>query len=107
MDQAQFALAALAFIAFSMPIVGSLWKIFAIREQLQLAIIDNRHRLELLEKNGEHLIDQQVLALKGITEQLQHVRDRSLHAEALLDSRLSDLEQFTEKNTAFERRKKN
>ena len=106
MDNAQFTLAALAFIAFAIPIVGSLWKLFGIREQLQVSILDNRHRLELLEQKAEHLVDQQTAFLHGIQERLQHVRDRSLHTEAALDFRLSDLEQFIEKSTSFERRKK-
>lgn len=106
MDSQQFTFAALAFIAFAIPIVGSLWKLFGIREQLQLSIVDNRHRIELIEQKADHLVDQQVLALNGIKETVQHVRDRSLHSEAALDVRLSDVEHFIEKTTPFERRKK-
>jgi len=78
MDSQQFTFAALGFIAFAIPIVGSLWKLFAIREQLQVSILDNRHRLEMLEQKSEHLVDQQTAFLHGIQERLQHVRDRSL-----------------------------
>lgn len=106
MDSQQFTFAALGFIAFAIPIVGSLWKLFAIREQLQVSILANHHQIELLQQKGDHLIDQQTLALNGIKEQIQHVRARSTQTEAALDSRLTDLEHFIEKTTPFERRKK-
>lgn len=106
MDSQQFTFAALGFIAFCIPIIAALWRLFGIREQLQANILANRHQIELLKKDAEHLIDQQELALNGIKEQIKHVRDRSLHFEEGLDARLADLEQFIEKSTSFERRKK-
>lgn len=84
------------------PIVVSLWKLFAIREQLQSNITENRHRLQLLEQRSTHLVDQQELFLNGLQERLQHVRDRSLDAEKGLNRRLCDVENFLEKSTAFE-----
>lgn len=106
MANPELVLAILGFVTFSIPIIAAMSRLFGIREQLQANILANRHQIELLKKDTDHLIDQQELALNGIKEQIQHVRDRSLHSEALLDSRLSDLEQFIEKSTTFERRKK-
>ena len=105
MDNKDLTLGILAFIAFAIPIIGSLWKIFSIREQLQTEILGNRHKLELQQQELTHLIDQQKLFLNGIQERLQHVRDRSKHAEEDLDLRLSDLERFIEKTTAFTKRR--
>jgi Tfp pilus assembly protein PilN len=89
------------------PIVGALWKLFAMREQLQAGIVANQHRIDLLEQNIAHLADQQELFLNGLKETLGHVRARTQHAEQLLDSRLSDLEGFIEKTTAFTKRQRN
>ena len=105
MDKQESFLAVLGFIAFAIPIVGALWKLFAIREQLQSEIIGNRHRLELQQQELTHLVDQQKLFLNGIQERLQHVRDRSKHVEEVLEMRLSDLEGFIEKTTPFTKRR--
>ena len=104
---AAITLEILLFIAFSIPIMGALWRLFLIRERLQADILENRHRLELLEQSIESLIDQQHLFLNGVKEQIQHVRDRSKHAEDGLDVRLHDLESYIEKNTSFSRRRPN
>ena len=106
MTDPQTYAAILGFVAFSVPIVGALWKIFNIRAALQLEILENRNRLILLEQHVGHLVDAQQHFLNGITERLQHVRDRSKHAEDGLDLRLSDLEGYIEKTTAFTRRKR-
>ena len=87
-----------------LPIIAALWKIFAVREQLQSSITENRHRLELIEREINHLADQQSLALNGIKELVQHVRSRSQHSEEGLDRRLDDVEKFLAKSTAFEPR---
>lgn len=100
----EFYAAVLGFVVFSIPIIGALWKIFNVRSELQAEILANRHRVELLEQNVEHLIDQQTLALNNLKEMAQHTRSRSQHAEQLLDARLSDLEGFVEKTTAFTKR---
>lgn len=104
-DPAAANLAILGFIAFAIPIVGALWRLFSIREQLQTKILENRHLLDLQQQEILHLVDQQKLFLNGIQERLQHVRDRSKHAEEFLDQRLSDLEGFVEKTTAFTKRR--
>lgn len=106
MDKQESFLAVLGFIAFAIPIIGALWKLFTIRELLQTEILGNRHRIELLEQKIEHLIDQQSLALNGMKELIQHVRDRSLHAEGNLNFRLEDLEGFMEKSTTFTKRRR-
>jgi hypothetical protein len=105
MDRQESFLAILGFIAFAIPIVGALWKLFSVREELQTKILGNQHRLDLLDQRIEHLVDQQKLFLNGIQERVQHTRDRSKHAEEALDLRLSDLEGFVEKTTAFNRRR--
>jgi len=61
----------------------------------------------MLEQEAKHLVDQQTLFLNGIQDRLQHVRDRSKHAEEDLDRRLADLESFIEKTTVFTKRTKN
>jgi hypothetical protein len=94
----------LAFIAFAVPIVGALWRIFSIREALQAAIANNAHRLDLIEQELGHLRDQQELAINGIREVSQHVRDRSQRNEEKLSDRLLDIEAFLEKSTPFNRR---
>lgn len=86
------------------PIVTALLKIVTVREQLQANITDNRHRLEMLERESRHLVDQQALALNGMREVIQHVRDRSLQSEKELDRRLDDVEKYLAKSTSFEPR---
>jgi hypothetical protein len=100
----ELVVAILAFVAFSIPLISALWKLFAVREQLAARITSNSHRLELLEQRLEHLIDAQALTLNGMKELVQHVRDRSARAEEKLGDRLADTEQFLEKTTAFARR---
>jgi hypothetical protein len=101
MDKQESFLAILGFVAFAIPIVGALWKLFAVREQLQTQILSNGHRLAMLEQKIDHLIDQQELFLNGLKESVQHVRNRSLHAEQKLNYRLEDLEGYIEKTTSF------
>jgi hypothetical protein len=105
MDQSQIVLGILTFITFSLPIVASLYRLFAVREKLQASISENRHRLELQEQQITHLLDQQTLFLKGLDERLEHVRERSRQQEEGLNHRLLDLEIFIEKTTAFTRRR--
>lgn len=106
MANAEIYLGILGFIALTLPILAALWKTFTVREALQVQITQNQHRIEMMEAEGRHLIDNQQHFLNGITERVQHVRDRSKHAEEALDLRLSDLEGFVEKTTAFTRRKR-
>jgi uncharacterized protein YoxC len=101
MTDASSTFAILAFIAFAIPIVGALWKLFAVRESLQSAIKSNVHRIELLEQHIEHLHDQQQLAINGTKELVQHVRDRSARAEEKLAYRITDLEGYLTKTTEF------
>lgn len=93
--------AILAFIAFAIPIVGGLWRIFSVRESLSATIKDNRHRIEMLEQHITHLHDQQELAINGTKELVQHVRDRSARSEEKLGSRITDLEGFLARTTGF------
>lgn len=106
METALTGTAILAFIAFSIPIIGSLWRIFSVREKLTIEIGKNSHRLDLLEQHSNHLYDQQILALNGIKEIAQHARDRSAKQEEILGSRLLDVERFLEKSTTFSPRSK-
>ena len=106
MADPQLVAGILGFIALSVPIIGSLWRVFAIREKLQTEILVNRHRIELLEQQISHLVNQQTLALNGLTEKVQHVHDRTLHAEGNLNFRLEDVESFMEKSTSFTKRRR-
>jgi hypothetical protein len=94
-------IAIFAFITFSIPVIGALWRIFAVREMLQLAITNNSHRLDLIEQKIEYLVDQQVLALNGLKEATQHVRDRSARSEEKLADRLLAVERYLNKTTDF------
>ncbi|HEY9631022.1 MAG TPA: hypothetical protein V6C84_27340 [Coleofasciculaceae cyanobacterium] len=98
---AAITLAILTFIAFAIPVVGALWRIFSVRESLQTAITNNSHRIALLEQKIEHLVDQQELAINGIRETAQHVRTRSAQAEEKLAERLYSIERFLDKTTEF------
>jgi predicted nuclease with TOPRIM domain len=89
------------------PIIVAVWRLFSIRAELQSLITENRHRVEMLERESSHLVEQQRLFLNGLQERLQHVRDRSKQEEEDLDRRLGDLESFIEKTTQFTRRNKN
>ena len=102
---AAITLEILLFIAFSIPIMGALWRLFLIRERLQADILENRHRLELLERGIDSMEDQQQMFLTGLRENLQHVRDRSKHEEEALELRINDIESYLEKNTPFSRRR--
>jgi hypothetical protein len=106
MDKQGVLVAILGFIGLSIPIVGALWKIFAVREQLQTQILSNGHRLALLEQKIDHLVDQQELFLNGLRENLEHVRERSRHAEENLHYRLEDLEGYIEKSPSFTKRRR-
>lgn len=103
---AAVTLAILVFIAFVIPVVGALWRIFSVRESLQTAIANNSHRLDLLEQKIEHLVDQQELAINGIKEVVQHVRSRSATAEEKLADRIYAIERFLDKTTEFSPRTK-
>lgn len=104
MTQNEVYITILGFIGLSLPILTAFWRIFAIKESLQVAITANAHRINLLEQESKHLVDNQVMFLNGIQDRLQHVRDRSKHAEEDLDRRLEDLESYLEKSTAFTKR---
>jgi len=98
---ATVTLAMLTFVAFCIPIIGALWRIFSVREALQTSIANSVHRLDLLEQKIEYMADQQELALNGLKEMAQHVRDRSARAEEKLGDRLGSLERYLDKNIDF------
>lgn len=104
MAEAQIYAAILGFLALASPLVGALWRLLAVRAELQTLISENRHRVALLEQESSHLVEQQNMFLNGIQERLQHVRDRSKHEEEDLDRRLADVESFLEKSTPFTKR---
>jgi hypothetical protein len=52
----EMTIAILTFIAFSIPIVGALWKIFAVRERLQTQIQTVNHRVDLIETHFESFL---------------------------------------------------
>ena len=124
MPDATITIGILAFIAFAIPVVGAMWRIFSVREALQTAIANNSHRLDLLERDIKHLIDQQIeavnavrrdishlhdqqeLAINGTREVAQHVRDRSARAEEKLSDRIVALERYLDKTTDFSPRNK-
>jgi IS4 transposase len=102
---AEVTIAVLQFIVFSLPIVGALWAVFSVRSKLQSDIKDNAHRLDLVESHFENMADKHLLAFNGLRELVEHVRSRSTREEEKLDDRLSDLECYLEKTTAFQRRR--
>lgn len=97
----EFTVAILAFVAFAIPIVGALWKIFVVREKLAFDIQRNVHRLELLEQRIDALVDQHTLAFNGVREVAEHVRSRSQGEEDKLKKRVADMERYLEKHTEF------
>jgi F0F1-type ATP synthase membrane subunit b/b' len=101
MPDTAVTLAILGFIAFAIPVVGALWRIFSVREALQFQISDALHRIELLDQRLIHLHEQQELALNGLKEVAQHVRDRSARAEEKLAERITSLERYLDKTTDF------
>lgn len=100
----EVTIAILTFIAFSIPIVGGLWRVFSVREKLQTQFLNLSHRLDLIESNIENLTDKQTLTLNGLREVIEHVRLRSQTEEKQLSNRLLDVEGWLEKNTEFNRR---
>lgn len=97
----EFTVAILAFIAFAIPIVGALWKIFTVREKLAFDIQRNVHRLDLVEQRMEGLLDQHTLAFNGVKEIAEHTRSRSQGEEEKLKKRVTDIERYLEKYTEF------
>lgn len=93
--------AILAFIAFSIPIVGGLWRLFSVREGLNSTILENRHRIELLEQRILHLYDQQELSIAAIREIVQNLQDRSTRSEEKLSHRIDMMEGFLARTTGF------
>lgn len=95
----------LVFILGSIPLVAALWKIFAVRSEIEAKILAGVHRLDLLEQKQESLDNQQLLMINGQQETLAHVRDRSKAKEQELSYRLFDVERYLEKTTDFEIRR--
>lgn len=103
---AEVTIAILTFIAFSIPIVGALWRLFSVREKLAFDIKESAFKLELLEQKIAALTEQQLLALNGIKELVGHIRTRTRVEEEKLDARLGDVESWMEKNTDFVKRQR-
>ncbi|NJR63776.1 MAG: hypothetical protein HC769_36430 [Cyanobacteria bacterium CRU_2_1] len=101
---AEIVLAILAFIAFTIPIVGSLWRIFSIREKLNLEISELRHNIALNDERIKNLIEQQELAINGLKEVVAHVRTRTQIEEEKLSNRVADIEGFLAKSAGFAKR---
>ena len=93
--------AILAFIAFSIPIVGALWKLFAVRESLNAAIKQNLHRIEMMEQHVLHTHDKLELSLSSMREQAAHALERGARGEEKLLDRIYDLECYLTKTTDF------
>jgi hypothetical protein len=101
----EFTVAILAFVAFSIPVIGALWKIFSVRERLASDIRQVICRIELLEQKLEALVDRQTLAFNGLKEITEHTRSRSQTQEQKLNDRLNDVERYLEKHTEFQCRR--
>jgi len=102
---AEFTVAILAFVAFSIPIVGALWKIFAIRESLQSRIQENAHRIDLIDAHFQNFNDQHITSFRGLQELTEHIRQRTQSQDGKLNDRILDMECFLEKTTPFQRRR--
>jgi len=94
----------LTFVAFFIPILVLIWKIFAVREKVydQLQTLEHRH--QILETRLIHLEDKLNLTTNGLRELIEHKSTRFISMGDRSLGRIEDMEEFLAKTTQFNRR---
>ena len=94
----------LTFVAFSIPIILVLWKIFAVREKVYDQLQTLEHRYHILETRLIHLEDKFDLTTNGLRELIEHKSIRFISTGDRSVGRIEDMEEFLAKTTQFNRR---
>ncbi|PZV19200.1 MAG: hypothetical protein DCF22_00600 [Leptolyngbya sp.] len=94
----------LVFVAFMIPLLVALFKVFEVRERVYDAIQAVEHRLALLQSRIENLEDKVDLGFNGTRELIEHKSTRLFNTTDKHSDRLDDVEQFLVKSTEFNRR---
>lgn len=91
-------------VLFLLPLIGALWRIFRIKEELQDQIQKLEHRLALLSAEQEHMSDRQELGFNGFRERIEHTASRLRQDTDRSNQRIDQVENFLAKTTAYEKR---
>lgn len=105
----------LAFIAFSIPLILAIWKIFSLFQGVedklndQIRDVDRKlqklaHLAQLRQAQMDSLNDKLVLSVNGTKELVEHVRTRTKAEHDRLDERICQIERFLTKTTPFQPR---
>ena len=94
----------LVFVAFMIPLIVALFKVFEVRERVYDAIQALEHRVAILQSRVENLEDKIDLGLNGTRELIEHKTVRQSNTLDRHTDRLEDIEQFLAKTTDFNKR---
>ena len=94
----------LVFVAFMIPLIVALFKVFEVRERVYDAIQTLEHRVNILQSRVENLEDKIDLGLNGMRELVEHKTIRLSNTTDRHVDRLEDIEQFLSKTTDFNKR---
>ena len=94
----------LVFVAFMIPLIVALFKVFEVRERVYDAIQTLEHRVNILQSRVENLEDKIDLGLNGTRELIEHKTIRQSNTLDRHTDRLEDIEQFLAKSTEFNKR---
>ena len=97
----------LIIVAFALPLLAAIWKIFQVREKVYDSIQTLQHRQEILDARLDAIQDQLLLGLTGNKELIEHKAARFLGNSDRFDDRIEDIEQFLVKTTPYVKRGSN
>lgn len=85
-------------------ILTALWKLFELKARVDANLAELSYRLHSLQENSAHQDEVIKMSLNQVKEVAEHVRARSRLETESIEMRLTDVENWLAKNTAFERR---
>jgi len=94
----------LTFVAFSIPILVLIWKIFAVREKVYDQLQALEHQYQVLQTRLIYLEDKLDLTTNGLREVIEHKSTRFISTGDRSVGRIEDMEEFLAKTTQFNRR---
>jgi hypothetical protein len=96
----------IAFISALLGLAGALWnayhKLYSAKEQIHTEQLRIVHRLEILEREIDAQKDRLTLGVNGCLEKVDHMKTRLVGTQNETQNRVSQMESYLQKNTAFE-----
>lgn len=89
-------------LAFSLPLVTLLWRVFSLTSELRMQIAENRNSLVILTNKVDHLDERWDSATHQTLEKFNHFSNRFRGEVNVLSSQVREVQNYLSKTTDFE-----